>query len=299
VLALGRWGFGFAASFLLLSLIPPGVSAALLWKTHAAAAQNEVFAVLDVYKFDLKSAAALHAEVFGGAVLGFYLALFRSRLSSVVFATALAATAVLVHFIHRPWWWYYYLHLAIPLSMLCGVGFTHLWRLLGAHAIAKGNSVLLALPRFAVCLGAIALLVTSGWPRVVKQWAWLREAPTIDKTPVIQAMLRYRDGCRWMYCLDPKFSFFIRVPIPPELAILSAKRFATKQITYARILEVLRKYEPEEILLTTGEEFSPDWTSFLNAGYEKTYEDTRCTLYVSKRLRRDLTNPESRAPGRV
>jgi hypothetical protein len=126
--------------------------------------------------------------------------------------------------------------------------------------------------------------VGNGTERLQRQYRWLSGAATIEDNPVLQAMSSYREHTRWFYSQDPKYGFHARLPLPPEVAVLPRKRFETGQIDYARILQYLRRYRPEQVLLTTAHELRADWMEFLNGDYVKVYEDLQHRLYVSTDL---------------
>lgn len=129
--------------------------------------------------------------------------------------------------------------------------------------------------------GPATSLVGNGTERLQGQYRWLLGAATVGDNPVIEAMSRYREQTRWFYSRDPKYGFHARLAVPPEVAVLPRKRFETGQIDYARILQYLRHYRPEQVLLTTAQELHADWMEFLNGDYVKVYEDLRHSLYVS------------------
>ncbi len=280
-----HWAGYCGLGFMVLSLIPPGVRWDQLWLSHMAASGTESFQTWDVYRFNVSDILEIHPEAVIGSLLGFYLLLFSGKWRCLVFPVTLGLTVLLVHTSHRPWWWYYYLHFVIPMAMLSGFAASELTAMVKRN-LRKGSWLAYARVLFAVVGGLWLSLSFAflGGRRFLNQHKWLSTAEVVSQNRTVQEMVKYRTRTRWFYSLDPKYAFLARVSIPPELAILPAKRFQTRQIDYPRILQYLRQYKPEQVLLTTAEELALDWMSFLQESYSKVYEDKRHTLYVLKAL---------------
>jgi len=78
-------------------------------------------------------------------------------------------------------------------------------------------------------------------------------------------------------------AFHARLPAPPELAVVVAKRFWSGQISSEAILATCDRYRPEQILLS-NRLVSGDWKKFLDAGYTLACADQTSLLYVAKAL---------------
>jgi hypothetical protein len=78
-------------------------------------------------------------------------------------------------------------------------------------------------------------------------------------------------------------AFHARVPVPPELAVVVAKRFWSGQISSEAILAACKHYRPEQVLLS-NRLASGDWKQFLDAGYTLVCADKTSLLYVAKAL---------------
>jgi hypothetical protein len=53
---------------------------------------------------------------------------------------------------------------------------------------------------------------------------------------------------RWLYTDRPMFAFLTQLPVPPNLAVITAKRLLTGRLTDAEVLRTLEEYKPEMIL---------------------------------------------------
>ncbi|HEV2210727.1 MAG TPA: hypothetical protein VG167_18285 [Verrucomicrobiae bacterium] len=98
---------------------------------------------------------------------------------------------------------------------------------------------------------------------------------------LLAKMRRYAGGTHWVCASDAMYAFQAQLSVPPELAVVMAKRFWSGQISAAQIVKVCWKYKPEQVLLPNGR-ISADWRDFLNPDYELVYADREFVLYVSK-----------------
>lgn len=276
------WIGSCCLGFTLLGTIPPGIRWEQLWFSHQLASQTARFRTWDAYRFSFDRLPSLHPEAVAGTVIGFFLLLWAGQWRELLFPVILGLSALIAYTLHRPWWWYYYLHLAVPMSILSAYALVPLTQI---ASVGLRHRSLSALARAGCAIVVLVFLastsVREGGTRFYAQYRWLQSAPLAKNDGALRAMLRYKDQTRWFYSLDPQYAFLAGVRIPPELAILPAKRFATGQIDYSTILPYLRLYKPEQILLTSADELAPDWMAFVAEGYAKVYEDQWRTLYVS------------------
>ena len=223
-----------------------------------------------------------HPEGLAGAVLGLALAVVLGRFRRVAFPYALLLTVAPIHLMHRPWWPYYYLHFAIPLAWLAGYAVGELsclpfrpgkrdWRrMVGLAGAAVPVAILLA------------LIVTEGGGRLVSEVERVRGLPRIQDCQIVTTMRRYAARTHWVYARSSIYAFHAGLPVPPELAVLAAKRFWSGQISDAQILAVIQRYAPEQILVS-GEEFLTD-EYVRRARHAQVYRDGDGTLYVTGSL---------------
>ena len=282
---LAAWALAGCAIFLfLLWMIPPGIHWTLLWKSHANASNNYLFRTSPTYAFNPKELLFEHPDGVLGSIIGCYVLVFTRQWRVLVFLTVFVATVFTVHTFHRPWWSYYYLHFIIPMSLLSAIGLGALIKQaarLGGKTTAQGIRSLIALMALA-CL--LMTMTTSALPRFCGQYVALRYVPRIENSALLKTIMLYKKQARWLYCLDAKYSFFSQIVSPPELAVLPVKRFYSGAISFGGILDYLRKYEPEEVLISTVSERDPDWTTFLERNYFKAYEKNGYALHISNKL---------------
>lgn len=86
-----------------------------------------------------------------------------------------------------------------------------------------------------------------------------------------------------MYSDESVYSFHTDIPMPPDLAVVSLKRFWAGDMTAERLVSDLERERPEVILLANDSK-PVLFQDFLEANYRLTYVDERHRLFV----RRDL-----------
>jgi hypothetical protein len=204
------------------------------------------------------------------------------------FPTVLLLTVVLIHAFHRPWWNYYYLHFAVPLAWLAGWATSE--ALKAASSYLRTNPFLLSSSStwkaIALCAVTAALLARSEG-RLEANVKQLQESPKINTSALLAKMRRYAPATQWVCAVDVMYPFHAGLRVPPDLAVIMAKRFWSGQISAQQIIDVCRKYKPEQILLTNGR-IGSEWTDFLNADYQLALADRDFVLYVSTELMRSV-----------
>lgn len=223
-----------------------------------------------------------HAECVFPAAVGVWLIVRKRRWREVTFPIVLLLTVVAVHAVHRPWWDYYYLHLAIPLAWLAG---------LTTAEVVKFISGLLSKSRFRLAQAATwkgiamcaltALALTRSLGRLEAGAKDLREREKIDANPVIAKMKEYADRTNWAFADNPIFPFHARLLVPPELAVVTPKRFWSKQIAVGDIVAICRRRRVQQVLLDSAR-IEQEWKDWLQGGYSVAYQDGNYVLYLAK-----------------
>lgn len=236
-----------------------------------------------------------HADGFLGSMAGLGVMMWRRDWRRLAFPLVWLATAMLIHAYHRPWWWYYYLHLAVPMAWLSGYGIAELfqatWTATGRQSRRAQRLAFSGLTA-ASLLGAVVSMY--GGDRLWREMDRIRHSPRVEDSALIAKMREYADRTRWVYTRYTIYPFHAGLLVIPELAVLPRKRFWSGQITDEQIWVTVKKYRPEQLLLTPGE-VKPEVREFLAAGYVRVYQDEGKELYVAKGLLKEL--PESPVPG--
>jgi 4-amino-4-deoxy-L-arabinose transferase-like glycosyltransferase len=234
------------------------------------------------FPFDLR-VPVQHFDCVVPALTGLVLLVKRRDWRQVLFPTVLLATVSLIHAVHRPWWNYYYLHFAVPLAWLAG------WTLV--EIIAAGSRSLtgpfqaLALRTWkgaALCALA-ALFLARSETRLEAGVRQMRESPKTNASAVLATMRRYAPQTHWAYAEPVIYPFHARLLVPPELAVVMAKRAWSGQISIGEMLKICERYKPEQILLPNGR-IPEEWGEFLKSEYDIGYADREFVLYVAAQL---------------
>jgi len=269
------------------------------------------------HKFEGKLLWA-HVECVVAAAVCIVLAARQKRLREIAFPVVLLATLSIVHGIHRPWWNYYYFHFDIPLAWMAGWAVSEVAGLLwvsasprssrpptfrnGKNSSQKRKSTLT--PSFAKPMeGGLALSPKRGLRAVSWQTVGLcvlvavplakserrlegaikdiRRRQAADQNPIVRKMKEYSERTHWVYSQSGIYPFHAKLKVMPEVAIVMPKRFWSRQITTAEIIETCKRYKAEMIVLP-NEAVSREWSRFLDSDYELVCRDKSSLLYVAR-----------------
>ena len=276
------WGaFGFAGTFGLLVLLSPSFDVEQLLASHVRAT-----AALNTSE---RLGFRPHWEWFAGDPAPIAAALFafahpavKQRRPPMLFALTLLVTVIGIAVLYRPWWRYYLIHLQVPLAMLGAVGVTWLSRQVkagllerpSANSLPFGDCSSHPTARFhtpVAVMGSAAVLAlwcSFALPRLVSNLAEMDAYPTAQASPLVQAIRLYRERIRWCYTELRDVAFHAGVACPPELIVVSRKRFWSESLDERRLLNFVRLYAPEAILVSeTFRERQPVWETWLRQDY--------------------------------
>ena len=139
-----------------------------------------------------------------------------------------------------------------------------------------------ALKAITLC-GLAAVVLSRSEARLEANVKQMRRSPPINTNGLLARMRRYAPETHWVYAEPVIYPFHARLPVPPELAVVVAKRFWSGQISSQAILATCNRYRPEQVLLPNGP-MSVDWKKFLDSGYSLAAADKTSLLYVAKSL---------------
>ena len=110
----------------------------------------------------------------------------------------------------------------------------------------------------------------------------LRQRDRVADNPIDAQMRAHASQTHWVYVPfgNEIYPFQAGLPMPPELALVTLKRFWSGQITDAHILELCRWYHPEQILLKP-ESVNNEWRGLLG-NYSTIYQGKNFNFYLLK-----------------
>jgi 4-amino-4-deoxy-L-arabinose transferase-like glycosyltransferase len=274
-----RWSAAAAITFALIALVWGRGSFQSSYRAHFA--ENSVHGMDRPEDFTPPIDVFLdHSEGVLAAIAGIIIIVRRRRVREFAFPCVWMVTTSAVHAVHRPWWMYYYLHLAIPMAWLAGFAVSEIiesfcsiltktaWKLSSAELWKA----------LALCaLAALALVRSEG--RVEAGVNNLQQRMRVNADPIVLKMKAYGGSTHWVYVRFSKevYAFHARLPMPPELAMVTLKRFWSGQISTEQILDTCRRYKPDQVLLDPSEVTS-QWKGFLT-NYSIVYQDKWNVLY--------------------
>jgi hypothetical protein len=223
-----------------------------------------------------------------GAGLAVPLLLRRRRLNEVTPLVVLFITVLVAHLVWRPWWYYYTVHFAVPLAVLGGWGTGELLRrgLLGPVGTDGGGGATRAGQR-AMMLGALCLSLCCGFelPRAYEDASDLRFGRAIPGDEELQVLKAYRNTAKWIFTRDNTLAAEAGYLLPPELTILSKKRFWSREATPASVLKAVTRYHCEVLVLQRDLELRDRrWQHFVKKGYVPVWSDDTEEIFVTRRL---------------
>ena len=215
------------------------------------------------------------------------------------FAPTMLITVIVVHLIHRPWWFSYHVHFAIPISLLGARGLAFLVeQSLDETAASEKDSVQLKFNKDLESFGfpGIALItaffVFFEGPRVIDDVGSLYSKEKRRNSVIVEGLRKHGEETRWVYTTLRAHAFAAGLLLPPELLVTSQKRFWSGQISDDGVVELLRQYMPEQLLIDPTSEFqNPAMARFVQSSYVLLEQNGYSCIYV----RSDL-NPKRLLP---
>jgi 4-amino-4-deoxy-L-arabinose transferase-like glycosyltransferase len=203
------------------------------------------------YNINVRLQAAVPLLILG--LFGAFLSIYK-RNWLTLYPLAWAVLAYVLFSFYSPVFYHHQLLITIPVTILA------------AAAVGDGILSLVRLRqlsdfmRFQTLLGAAAV--------VGFVWVSINYFPVLDRelmnqprltdftlraTPgklkVLRTMNEYADRTNWIMTDMPMYAFRVHRPVPPGVATFSSKRLATGSLTEEEILEAMREYRPEQVLM--------------------------------------------------
>jgi hypothetical protein len=105
------------------------------------------------------------------------------------------------------------------------------------------------------------------------------------KLSILRKMDQYAPQTHWIVTDMPLYAFRAKRPVPPNLAVFTTKRIKTGNLTDEEIVQTMREYQPEEVLLTRY--FLPGVVQYLDENYRLERSRYDFNLYI----RKDIPEP--------
>ena len=116
-----------------------------------------------------------------------------------------------------------------------------------------------------------------------REWVQLHPTDPPSAWKVVRLLKARQASTRWVFADNVMIPFYAGLPVPPEIAVLSRKRLDAGLITQAEMLDVLRRYRPEQAVLRQSI-FGDQIMTHLKEHYTLKLEDGPLRYYVLKEI---------------
>jgi len=141
--------------------------------------------------------------------------------------------------------------------------------------------------RSRIALVAIYLVVAGTWMgmRSYLEIMTMRHSPKLFNSLVLSRINRYKPFTKYMFTSEEVYSFHAGIPMPPQLAQMTLKRFWSGDMTNAKMVADLTEIKPGVILIGNQMGEIP-YHDLLQKEYRLVYQDSEHQLYVLKAISR-------------
>jgi 4-amino-4-deoxy-L-arabinose transferase-like glycosyltransferase len=203
---------------------------------------------------------------------------------------ALLAMGLLPLAFHRPSFWHHYFLASVPLCWAAGVGIYLAISDLSEQIRTRKPHLSTPLALAIVCLfGYIVLSL----PMRTRKLAH-KSGPAFEIPPAVLNSLKALDAQTKWICTDrPFFAFVLKKRVPPELAVLSEKRITAGSFSYQDFFAVVKRYQPEQIVLSRFPRLRDMAPLELEQDYRLVLKSGKTVVYQRKDLV-DLNRPSQK-----
>lgn len=278
------WGVCFTGLTLLLGLVLIGPrNVGLIILPHVEAPTTE-WLQGEGYSINTRLQAAL--PLLGLAFLGVLLSIFR-RNWLTLYPLAWSVLAYTLFSFYSPVFYHHQLLVTVPAIVIAAAG------------VGEGILALLRLRRLSDLIRIQTLLAAGALISFV--FISIHYLPEIDqelmnrprlsdfslkaspaRLKVLRTMNEYADQTNWIMTDVPMYAFRVQRPVPPIVATFSSKRLATGALTDEDVLNAMREYRPEQVLMARFK------IPALDAYLQENYRLVLSVEYFQLFLRNDL-----------
>lgn len=189
--------------------------------------------------------------------------------------------------LHQPIWWHHYLLVSVPLCWLAGIGAAAGVNELQQIKHFNGRQMMLALFGLGIA-GGLIFFAARLPERVDAIYTSINQGRRGFEGEIIEQMQAFKSQTRWVVTDRPVYAFNISKPVPPELAVISSKRFQSGFLTALDVRRVIERYQPEQVLLSRFPHLKKIIPGYIAEDYRLLVSAGESSLY----LRRDLDDVE-------
>ena len=278
------WGLIFGGLTVALVLIFVGIPNLFdLIVPHLTAneklAHRKIFTRLDLVYYLQRAQTILILGGFGGLMA----LVTRRWISLYLVAWAAGAYVLLSHNI--PVWYHHQLLVTVPAAVLAAAAvgeaiqsFQNFFR----TGVFSNIRILLSLVVFIsfayVLREHLVSTIEEFYPQPVFTYLTTPDVKTND--PILMEMKQTAPQSPWIVTDEPMYAFRTGMLVPPNLVVFSQKRLESGQLPIPEILDTLRTYKPELVLL--GRFGLPELDDYLGQNYHMVIEESDEQLFRLK-----------------
>lgn len=199
-------------------------------------------------------------------------------------------TALLVHLWHRPFWHLQFINLSVPMAWLAGifVGETVReiqqlnWEKLSTRPYRAGRWVVVS----SFFLAAFLVDLPGRYGKAI---AFTKINETSD-WKCVKAMKAYQAQTRWVFADDVLYPFHAGLLVPPEIAVVSNKRFNSGALSQVELLNLLAHYRAEQVVMHRSgfrgrwNHYDEKFRGYVGRNYSVVHQEENLELYVRNDL---------------
>lgn len=184
------------------------------------------------------------------ALLGAYFA-WRERQWLLMYPLAWMVSAYVLLFGHAPVWDHQQLLVTVPAVMLAPIVVMKALKKfsLARRAIPWDWASVLTYILFIFIFFRIVLPPDLLLSRPLAEPSKVSLIMTREEASILNDMSNYSAQTHWVVADIPMYAYWIRKPVPPELAVFTMKRLLTGNLTQAEVIDNIIEYQPEQVLL--------------------------------------------------
>ena len=189
---------------------------------------------------------------------------------------------------YQPLWYHYYPLLSIPVVWLATHGVTQSYSIIQQKRWMRrirwtklrpisGRGLATGFLLLAIVLVPVKLAVLF----VHNHYLMLESR---SQAELIQKVKTYQSQTRWLFTDLPIMSFYTGLKVPPELAVFSTKRLKSGDLSTTKLVGILTKYQPAQVLLGRYPKTEKSLQPFLNQHYVQVFRQGKIVHYVQRNL---------------
>jgi len=188
------------------------------------------------------------------ALLGAIFA-YQKKMWGFLYPLAWMLIAYILLLNHTPVWDHQQLLVTIPATMLASFAVTDILSLIPVHSLIHwvGQS------QWYVKIGGIltVFFLFFGF-RIPAGFEYMRAflssskfdiEISVQEARILNEVSNYASQTNWIVTDLPMYAYRARIPVPPNLSAFTVKRFLTGNLTEYEIIEIIKEYQPEQVLL--------------------------------------------------